>query len=48
MPLQEHAFLYVECDIPQGQTVQTWRADRRAAAGSRRWLGRVLAKLSAA
>jgi len=26
MPLHETAFLYVECDVPAGVTLQGWRA----------------------
>jgi hypothetical protein len=25
---QDHAFRYVECDIPEGITLDRWRADR--------------------
>jgi hypothetical protein len=30
MPLREHAFLYVDCDVPAGVTLDTWRAERAA------------------
>jgi|tagenome__1003787_1003787.scaffolds.fasta_scaffold20826033_3 hypothetical protein len=28
MPLREHAFLYVDCDVPAGVTLDAWRAER--------------------
>ena len=28
MPPRDHAFLYVECDIPDGLTLDGWRATR--------------------
>jgi hypothetical protein len=30
MPLREHAFLYVECDVPDGVTLDSWRAAKAA------------------
>ena len=41
MPLREHAFQYVECDIPQGVTLDRWRVDRAAETEPRRRLVRL-------
>ena len=32
----EHAFQYVECDVPEGVTLDRWRAERPSAAGRKR------------
>ena len=40
MPLRDHAFLYVECDVPDGVTLETWRAER--AHPQRRRTGRAM------
>jgi hypothetical protein len=32
----EHTFLYVDCDVPAGVTLTTWRDDKVRAAGGRR------------
>jgi hypothetical protein len=31
MPLHDHAFLYVECDIPDGLTLDGWRSAKAPA-----------------
>jgi hypothetical protein len=31
MPLREHAFLYVECDVPDGLTLDGWRSAKAPA-----------------
>jgi hypothetical protein len=36
MPLHDHAFLYVECDVPDGVTLDSWRAAKAAASPPRR------------
>ena len=36
MSLQEHAFLYVDCDVPAGVTLATWRTTKTAARRRRR------------
>jgi hypothetical protein len=36
MPLHDHAFLYVECDVPDGVTLDSWRAAKAAAPRPRR------------
>jgi hypothetical protein len=41
MPLRDHAFLYVECDIPDGLTLDGWRA-AKTPAPPRRPLGVLL------
>jgi hypothetical protein len=33
---REHAFQYVECDVPEGVTLDRWRAERHSAAGRKR------------
>jgi|tagenome__1003787_1003787.scaffolds.fasta_scaffold20742848_2 hypothetical protein len=33
MPLGDHAFLYVECDVPDGVTLDSWRAAKAAPRG---------------
>jgi hypothetical protein len=48
MPMQQHAFLYVECDVPAGVTLGTWRADRAAPPAARPWLVRLLMRRSRA
>jgi hypothetical protein len=35
MPLRDHAFLYVECDVPDGVTLESWRAAKAAPRRSR-------------
>ena len=32
----EHTFLYVECDVPAGVTLTSWRDGRVRAAGGKR------------
>ena len=32
----EHTFLYVDCDVPAGMTLTTWRDDKVRAAGGKR------------
>ena len=32
----EHAFRYVECDVPEGVTLERWRTDRAEPASRRR------------
>jgi hypothetical protein len=41
MPLSEHAFLYVDCDIPEGVTLDSWRTERTPAPRRRRLDGLV-------
>ena len=41
MPLRDHAFLYVECDIPDGLTLDGWRS-AKAPAPRRRPLDGIL------
>ena len=41
MPLRDHAFLYVECDIPDGLTLDGWRS-AKAPAPRRRPIGTLL------
>jgi hypothetical protein len=31
----EHTFLYVDCDVPAGMTLTSWRDDKVRAAGKR-------------
>jgi hypothetical protein len=31
MPLRDHAFLYVECDVPDGITLDGWRSGKAPA-----------------
>jgi hypothetical protein len=35
-PAAAHCFQYVECDIPPGVTLDTWRRDKARDAASRR------------
>jgi hypothetical protein len=32
----EHTFLYVDCDVPAGVTLTTWRDDKVRAMGGKR------------
>ena len=32
----EHTFLYVDCDVPAGMTLTTWRDDKVRATGGKR------------
>jgi hypothetical protein len=32
----EHTFLYVDCDVPAGMTLTSWRDDKVRSAGGRR------------
>jgi hypothetical protein len=36
MPLHDHAFLYVQCDVPDGVTLEGWRSSRSPAPRRRR------------
>jgi hypothetical protein len=36
MPLREHAFLYVDCDVPDGVTLDSWRSAKAPAPRRRR------------
>jgi hypothetical protein len=36
---REHAFQYVECDVPEGITLDRWRASRTVPAPRRRLVG---------
>jgi len=33
---RDHAFQYVECDVPEGVTLDRWRAERNSGASRKR------------
>ena len=40
--MDEHSFRYIECDIPEGMTLDEWRRRRRVSEPRRHGLRRLL------